>query len=123
MSLESTLTKLIAAIEDNTAAMRELANTPEPVSTTTEPPKPKSETAEPAPEPSPEPAPAAETEEAKASGIDKKALTAKIIELAKTKGRDAASKLLAEYGATKVPEVKEEDFDAVFAKADAILGA
>ena len=124
MSLESTLNKLVAAIEANTAAIVAANETmsPAPVSTTAEPPKPSSVSAEPAPETPPRPKPEPKPEpEAPAATVDKKALAAKVIELAKAKGRDAAAALLAEFGATKVPEVKDEDYGAVFAKADELL--
>lgn len=124
MSLESTLNKLVAAIEDNTKAVREMnsvaASIPDsaPASATTQPEAPKKESAkaEPKSEPTPEPEAAGE-----ASGVTKKQLTDAIIKLAKTKGRESAASVLAGYGATKVPEVKEEDYDAVFADAQALL--
>lgn len=121
MSLESTIEKLVAAIAENTAAIREANSTmtAASVSTTAEPPKPKSVSAEPAPQsPKVEKKQAAKEE---APAVDKKTLTAKVIELAKTKGRETAAGALAEFGATKVPEVKEEDYGALFAKAEALL--
>ena len=117
MSLESTLNKLVAAIEANTAAITEANATmsPAPASNTAEPPKPKSVSTE------PEPETPSEGEKKDAPSVDKKTVTAKVIELAKSKGREAAAGLLAEFGATKVPEVKEEDYAAVFAKAEELL--
>ena len=54
MSLESTLAKLIAAIEDNTKAIREATGTvtsaPAPAATTAEPPTTLSDQDEPTPE-------------------------------------------------------------------------
>lgn len=40
-----------------------------------------------------------------------------ITKLARTKGRDAAIAVLAKFGASKLPEVKPEDFAAVIAAA------
>lgn len=42
-----------------------------------------------------------------------------ITALSKTKGRDAAVALLKKYGASKLPEVKPEDFAAIVADAKA----
>lgn len=118
MSIESELKKLTAAIEANTAAIlkvSEVASAPAPATTTAETPKPSPAKAEPAPEPSPaEPS----TEEAT---VDKKAITARVIKLAKTKGRDAAGSLLAKFGATKVPDIAESDYPKVWAELNKLL--
>jgi ABC-type uncharacterized transport system involved in gliding motility auxiliary subunit len=48
---------------------------------------------------------------------------AAITKLSRTKGRDAAVAVLQQFGATKLPDVKPEQFAAVVAAAEAALGA
>lgn len=48
---------------------------------------------------------------------------AAITQLSKVKGRDAAVALLKKFGASKLPEVKPEDFAAIVADAKAQAGA
>lgn len=67
-----------------------------------------------APEQKAEPS-AAKAGEAPAATYDDAANA--VTKLARTKGRDAAIAVLSQFGATKLPEVKPEDFAAVIAAA------
>lgn len=67
------------------------------------------------PEPKEEAAPAADD----APEVTYQDAAAAITALSKTKGRDAAVALLKKFGASKLPEVKPEDFAAIVAEAQA----
>ena len=69
------------------------------------------------PEPKEEAAPAADDEPDATYQDAAAAITA----LSKTKGRDAAVALLKKFGASKLPEVKPEDFAAIVAEAKAAM--
>lgn len=71
------------------------------------------------PEPKEEVAPAADD----APVVTYQDAAAAITALSKAKGRDAAVALLKKFGASKLPEVKEEDFAAIVANANAQVGA
>lgn len=121
MSLEAAIEGLTAAIKENTAAMRELEAKVDGPTEAKPAEKPKKSTSKKpaAKAEKPKEEPKAEKDEAPA--VDKKTLTAKIIELAKEKGRDAAAKLLAEYDAQKVPELDESVYGEVYEKAKELL--
>lgn len=77
------------------------------------------------PEPKEEVAPAADEDEDEDEGpaaTYQDAATA-ITQLSKVKGRDAAVALLKKFGASKLPEVKPEDFNAIVAEANTQAGA
>jgi hypothetical protein len=128
---------LEVAIQENTAAIRDLIaamqGAPVAAPVVTEPKaeapaktekKAKAEKAETpkveaaaTPEPKEEVAPAAdEGPEAPAATYQDAAQA--ITALSKIKGRDAAVALLKKFGASKLPEVKPEDFDAIVAAAN-----
>lgn len=71
------------------------------------------------PEPKEEVAPVADD----APAVTYQDAAAAITALSKAKGRDAAVALLKKFGASKLPEVKEEDFAAIVADANAQVGA
>lgn len=124
MSLEAAIEGLTAAIKENTAAMRELeAKVDGPAEEKpAEKPKKSSNKKSAAKAEQPKEDPKAEKEPAtEPDAVDKKTLTAKIIAVAKEKGREAAANLLAEYGATKVPELEESVYGEVYAKAEELL--
>lgn len=79
---------------------------------------PKAETAA-TPEPKADAAPAADD----APEVTYQDAAAAITQLSKVKGRDAAVALLKKFGASKLPEVKPEDFAAIVADAKAQAGA
>jgi hypothetical protein len=54
-----------------------------------------------------------------AEGVTYDQASKAIQELAKAKGRDAAIEVLKQFGAAKLPEVKESDFAAVVAACEA----
>jgi hypothetical protein len=128
MSLEQVIADNTAAIRDLIAAMQ---GAPVAAPVVTEPKAeapaktekkakaekaetPKVETAA-TPEPKEEVAPAADEDAPAATYQDAaQAITA----LSKIKGRDAAVALLKKFGASKLPEVKPEDFDAIVAAAN-----
>lgn len=73
------------------------------------------------PEPKEEVAPAADEDEGPAATYQDAATA--ITQLSKVKGRDAAVALLKKFGASKLPEVKPEDFNAIVAEANVQAGA
>lgn len=73
------------------------------------------------PEPKEEVAPAADEDEGPVATYQDAATA--ITQLSKVKGRDAAVALLKKFGASKLPEVKPEDFNAIVAEANAQAGA
>ena len=73
------------------------------------------------PEPKEEVAPVADEDEGPAATYQDAATA--ITQLSKVKGRDAAVALLKKFGASKLPEVKPEDFNAIVAEANAQAGA
>jgi hypothetical protein len=121
--LETEIKKLTAAIEANTAALTgngtvtaAPATAPAPAAT----PAPAAEPAAAAPATeapaTPPEAPAAAVE------VDKKKLTEKFIELAQAKGRDVATQLLAEFGVSKLPELKDkQQWPVFYAKCEELL--
>jgi hypothetical protein len=128
MSLENALQENTAAIRDLIAAMQ---GAPVAAPVVAEPKaeapaktekKAKAEKAETpkveaaaTPEPKEEVAPVADEDAPDATYQDAaQAITA----LSKIKGRDAAVALLKKFGASKLPEVKPEDFNAIVAAAN-----
>ena len=100
-----------AAVEETKPAKKgkpEKAETPkqEPVAT---------------PEPKEEVAPAADEDEGPVATYQDAATA--ITQLSKVKGRDAAVALLKKFGASKLPEVKPEDFNAIVTEANVQAGA
>ena len=132
--LESEIKKLTAAVEANTAALIGGAvaapSAPKPAAAA-------AATVELIPGGAPAPStaidipvdvevpPAALAAAAPVVEVTLKQITEKVLELAKAKSRDVAFSLLAEYGATKVPELKgkEAQFAEIAAKIDALLAA
>lgn len=111
--LETEIKKLTAAIEANTAA---LLGGEAPAK---KPAKPKPAAKPAAAEEPVVEEPPAETE------ITIKEVTAKILDLGKAKGRQAAVSLLSDYGATKVPDLKKDPskYGEIVAKIDGLLAA
>lgn len=111
MSLETEIKKLTVAIEANTLA--QLGAQPAPTAAAAKAAKPAAK-------------PAAKKAAAKPAADDAPAATKKdivegIIRLAKDKGREVAAGLLAEYGATKVPDLKDESvYGEIVAKINAL---
>ena len=56
---------------------------------------------------------------------DLKQITEGIVALCKAKGRESAAKLMAEYGAQKVPDLKKvaDKYDEILAKINALIAA
>lgn len=129
--LETAIKKLTEAVEENTKHLQVLHNSlrSAPVTAPAETPKDASPAnAEPVAEPStsaaapaPEPAPETPPESEPAANVTKAQLAEATIAVAKAKGREAAASILAKYGASKVPELKPEDFGHVFADLKAVL--
>lgn len=74
-------------------------------------------------EPKADAAPAADEEGPVEPEVTYQDAAAAITQLSKVKGRDAAVALLKKFGASKLPEVKPEDFAAIVADAKAQAGA
>ena len=116
--LESEIKKLIVAVDANTAA---LLNGTAPAAATADTLKPAAQAKPVAEPPIPAAAPAAA---APAVEVSKKVLTDTFIKLAQDKGREIAAGILAEFGVTKLPELKDEtQWPAFHAKVVAALGA
>lgn len=115
--LETEIKKLTVAVEALTKATLESAGTPTVAAVAAAKPAaaaPAADTTIEIPADTPVAAPPA----------DKKQVVEGIIALAKAKGREAAAALLAEYGATKVPELKDKSvYGEIVAKIDAILAS
>lgn len=126
------------ALAENTAAIRELIEAiKNGVPTTTaqveavaaeakaEKPKAEKKTEAPKPEPEAEESSAATQEQkdepAAAEGITYEAVAAAITKLSRTKGRDAAVGVLAQFDAKKLPDVAPEKFAEVLAAAEEAL--
>jgi hypothetical protein len=141
--LEPKIEDLASAVNANTAAIRELikaisngvpttaaqvaavveevkAEAPAKTEKKAKAEKTEAPKAEPAatPEPKEEAAPAADEGPGEPEVTYQDAAAA-ITALSKTKGRDAAVALLKKFGASKLPEVKPEDFAAIVAEAKA----
>jgi hypothetical protein len=115
------------AIQENTAAIRELIAIMaggKQVEVQVKEEKPvKAEVKKAAPAPKAE-APAPKAEEPKAEAVKETAIpytdvAAAVVELAKVKGRDAAVKVLAEFGVSKATELKPEQYAEAIEKAKA----
>jgi hypothetical protein len=71
--------------------------------------------------------PAEKTAEERSGGIAYETISAKVLEVSKTKGRDAAVNLLGEFTqpngekCTKGKEIEPEDYATFIEKADAVL--
>lgn len=70
------------------------------------------------PEPKAEPAPVADD----AQQATYQDAAAAITKLSRVKGRDTAVALLGEFGASKLPDVKPEQFADIIGKANALMG-
>lgn len=131
--LETEIKKLTAAVEANTAALGELVTGAIPPAASDAKPAPAptpaaaavTAQAEPAPAPAAAEAPAeAPAETPAAEAVTKKQLVEKFVELAKGKGREVASRLLAEYKIAKLPELKDETvWPEFYAKMVSLLEA
>ena len=132
--LESEIKKLTSAVTELTAALHTVrlpatdlsVPGPAPAEPTPAPAPKAEETTSPAPaavpEPAPTPDPGAEVGPAKVSAPTKKQLVEKFIELAQTKDREVAVKLLADFGVAKLPDLKDKSKWADFiAAVDALL--
>lgn len=128
--LETDLKKLTAAVEANTAALignavaGKTAAAVIPAAAVT--PAAAAKTAIDIPVDVPPAAASAKTiiDDADAAPVvvTKKQIIEIIIKLAQDKGRETAAALLAEYGAAKIPELKDESlFPEILAKATALL--
>ena len=115
--LESEIKKLTAAVTELTATIN--GGTISTIPATSEPAKDAQETPSPAPAATPAPTPVAATvaapevtaPEAPAAEVKaptKKQLVEKFIELAQSKDREVAVKLLADFGVSKLPELKDK---------------
>ena len=118
MSLEAIIEANTAAVRDLIAAINAQAAGGATESTTAPAPSAKAEKAVKAPAPKPEapaPAPAEETHEAgdAAEEVTYQQAAKAVTDLSKAKGRAAAEAVLKQFGASKLPEVKPEDFAAV----------
>lgn len=60
-----------------------------------------------------------------APAADLKQITEGIVALCKSKGRETAAQLMAEYGAQKVPDLKKvsDKYDEILAKINALIAA
>ena len=81
----------------------------------------KKQKVEPAPEPAATPEPKAEPAPAAGEATYQDAAAA-ITKLSRLKGRETAVALLSEFGASKLPDVKPDQFADVIAKATALMG-
>ncbi len=122
--LESEIKKLTIAVEKMTVALESKSGSAPSTQGTTKDTAP-AEVQIPASVPTPTPAPTPEpVEEVKADEKvpTKKQLVEKFIELAQTKDREVAVKLLADFGVAKLPELKDKSKWAPFiAAVDALL--
>lgn len=108
--LETAIKKLTDAVEELTATIKGSAPSSVTVETPAPSPAPSAAAAEPTKQdapPAPEPTPETPSEPAAASDITKQMLAEATIEVARKKGREAAVSILAKYGASKVPELKD----------------
>jgi hypothetical protein len=143
MSIETLIERLITALDANTAARIgevEQANDPgappngAPSGSPTSAPRPRGRppknapqdtagpTAPPAEQVKVEVAPAA-PEVAPTKGPSFSEVADKLIAVAETVSRDAAIKLLAQYGAAKAPDIKPAAYAMFIAAADGLLAA
>lgn len=109
-----TTAQQVAAVVEEAKVEEKPAKKGKPEKTET----PKQEVAA-TPEPKEEAVPAADD----APEVTYQDAAAAITQLSKAKGRDAAVALLKKFGASKLPEVKPEDFAAIVADATAQVGA
>ena len=117
MSLEAAIAENTAALREVVALITRLGAMPGPDVVT---PAAVPANAKPAAKP-PAPTPAAEAEIASAPEATYDDVKRAIIEVSKAKGRDAAVALLAEFGATKAPDLKPEQYAALRARAAEVL--
>jgi hypothetical protein len=117
MSLESKIETLTASID---RLIEALGNASIPADASEAPPapapkvdKPKKAKPEPKVEPAPEPAP--EPEAPPADKVTSTQVAQALVALMKDKGRDAGVAVLQQFGASKVPEIKAEDYPSVLA--------
>lgn len=109
MSLETTIAENTAAIRELIALLSSKSDTK--VSHITEETKPAAAAEKPASK--------AQTSADEAVSVTYQDAAKAIQDLAKTKGRDAAIAVLANFNASKLPEVKESDFAAVVKACEA----
>jgi len=99
-------------IEKASTVTKARAKKPEPVAEAAEPAP--VEVAQPEPTPEPEPVPTPDP------APSQKDLHTEILRVAREKGHDAASAILAQFGARKISEVKEADLAAAIKATKAI---
>lgn len=131
MSLEAILEANTAALQSHTAVMQALlerlgAAAPAALESVTAKPaaetKAKPQAEKPAAQAKAEPQKQPETKgEAQAEAVTYEQIKPLIIKLGATKGREVAAALLQEFGVTRGPDLKAEQYGAVFVKLQGLL--